>query len=153
MNLAHDMLRKLGSGVRPEAPAAIGRAGVSERGFADLLRAAEAGEISTGRSVDVEKGANLTLTDAQRARLAGLSDKAQLAGVSRVLVQTGGVWLCLNADARTVSKADAITPNDIITGIDGVAPEIKNTEPTPTGAGLLLSLGGRASARIAHAND
>jgi hypothetical protein len=153
MNLAHDMLRKLGSGVRPEAPAAIGRAGVSERGFADLLRAAEAGEISTGRSVEVEKGSNLTLTDAQRARLAGLGDKAQLAGVSRVLVQTDGLWLRLDAEARTVSKVDATTPNDIIMGIDGVAPEITNTQPAPTGAGLLLSLGGRAGARIALAND
>jgi hypothetical protein len=157
MNLAHDMLRKLGSGVRPaDAAATLGRARVGDSGFADLLRAAESGEITTGRSVQPAKGSDLTLTDAQQARLATLADKAQLAGVSSVLVQTGASWLRLDPTARTVAPAkDAI--GGLHLGIDSVAPEstTNDTTPAPSGAGLLQSLGGfgRAGARIAPAAD
>lgn len=145
MSMQTDLLRKLGSGVRPAGettPAKLGRAAIGSAGFGELLSAASAGEIESGRSVSVEKDADLELTDTQRERLAAAADKAELAGASRVLVEVDGEWFKIDVGTRTVGKASAMKAGEMLTGIDAVMAEPKAEGPLePSGADLLTKLG------------
>jgi hypothetical protein len=145
MSVQMDLLRKLGSGVKPAGESitgTLGRAGIGSAGFADLLKAASAGEIQSGRPVGVEKDSDLELTESQRTKLAAAADKAELAGSSRVLVEADGEWFKIDVGTRTVNKASAIKAGEMLTGIDAVMAEARQEGPVePTGADLLGKLG------------
>ncbi len=151
MSMQMDLLKKLGSGVVPaseSSPARLGRAEIGSAGFADLLKSATSGKISSGRAVEVEKDSDLELNEDQLKRLGAAADKAELAGSSKVLVQIDGEWLKLDVGSRKVSRAGEMKAGDVVTGIDAVVPEAKVEGPREaTGAGLLAALGKKISGR------
>src|SRR5689334_705012 len=107
---ATDLLRQLGSGVRPVAPAASPPAGatalkpgqVESAGFADLLAAAKGGNVQTGLNISIAPNANVTLTPEQLARLSSAADRAQAAGLHDALVLIDGQALKLDVFTRTI---------------------------------------------------
>jgi len=120
---ASDLLRLLGSGVRPvdgarrAAPAA---ADVSKGDFASLL--ARAGELAAGRPVDLapDVGARLELTADQKSRLAEAVDRAELSGVRRALVLLDGQELVVDVADRIVLFDEAMGEQGLVSKIDGV---------------------------------
>jgi hypothetical protein len=122
---ANEMLRALGSGVRPAAAGAAAgtgktgtRAAIEESGFADLLQSARSGEISSTRRVTVDLAAGVSLTDEELSQLAAAADKAEAAGIRRALVFVGDKPLVLDVQTRSVvGKAEL--SYGCVTGIDG----------------------------------
>jgi hypothetical protein len=114
------LLKMLGSGVRPDSmkastPAA---AGAGQTAFADLLKQARDGTLSSAAPVSVSSDANVTCSDDQLARLSLGADKLETAGVRTAMVNIDGQQLILDVHARTVTGA-AKAENGVVSGIDG----------------------------------
>ncbi len=122
-----DLLRRLGSGVRPD-----GAGGVTPRpasltqgaSFADLLRAAKGGEIETGRSLRLAEGVvGAELSAGQLDRLSQATDRAEASGATRLLALIDGKAVTIDVTTRTaLSVADAAAEGraPVMTGIDSV---------------------------------
>jgi hypothetical protein len=91
-----------------------------DRSFADLLRKAEQGQLSSGREVTVGKGVELTLAREQMARLAAAADRAEASGAVNALVLMDGVALRLDVQNRTIVSKSPATPGQVMTGVDAV---------------------------------
>lgn len=119
-----ELLRLLGSGVRPDGAAgATGRgAAIEGLDFASLLRKAEAGEVSSGRTIEVARGAGVTLSDSQVERLSRAADAAEAAGSTRLLAMMDGKALIVNVVTRTVEgafdPAGKVGADAVLTGVD-----------------------------------
>lgn len=113
-----DLLRVLGSGVRPgaDAPARAGR-GPS---FADLLGRAREGTLETGLPVSVADGAAIDLSREQLDRLSAVVDRAHAAGATRIVVMMDGLALDVDVLSRRVLGPAALDDETVLTGIDGV---------------------------------
>lgn len=124
------LLRMLGSGVRPAAipENASQRAGnglIEGAGFADLLKQAEQGKISSRRAVSVEHGAGIELSDADKLALSEAADRAEAAGLRKALVYLDDKALVLDVQTRNIiGKADITS--GVLTGIDGVVKASSN---------------------------
>jgi len=115
---AGDLLRQLGSGVRPDgATPAQGRAPLTSASFADLLGQVRSGVVSSGRPVEVARGADIELNADQLARLARVTDTAEAAGASRLLAMIDGQLLTVDVPARTVDGGPG-DAGDVLTDID-----------------------------------
>lgn len=136
------LLRMLGSGVRPAAlphstidpkPGSL-----DEADFAELLKQAAHGKLSSNRPVTVEKGVGVELSDTDHAALADAADRAEAAGLRKALVYLGDKALILNVQTRSIT-AQADPNSGVLTGIDGVlraspassAPRVPGVLPCP----------------------
>lgn len=159
---AIDLLKLLGSGVRPDGSASIaaGRphrfaaqsAGVESLDFAELLQQARSGAISSGRAIEIDPSAGVKLDDAQLTRLARAADAAEAAGASRLLAMIDGQSVVVDVTTRTVTGTLAGATNDgMLTNIDAavvVGPDGAGGEPgqilpitAPGAPGRALPLG------------
>lgn len=113
-----DMLKRLGSGVRPDGSAAPAQTPAPDAGaFADLLAKVRAGEVSSGRRVECPDGCGVELTDDQLDRLSVVADAAEAAGAWRMVANIDGKSVVIDVEQRQVlSAADA----GIVTGVDAV---------------------------------
>jgi hypothetical protein len=111
---------------------------VDDAGFSDLLARAQAGELTSGVPVTVDKEAGVSLSDADLAMLTLAADKAEAAGIRRAVVLNGDQALILDVHSRTiVGKADMT--DGVLSGIDGIirlgadadAAEVNRTLPLP----------------------
>lgn len=132
------LLRMLGSGVRPagipESASASkpGTGQIEGAGFADLLKQAEQGKLSSHRPVTIEKNAGVDLTDADKVALCDAADRAEAAGLRKALVYLDDKALVLDVQSRSITgRADL--KSGVLTGIDGVL----KASSHPAGAGDL----------------
>ncbi|HMN42375.1 MAG TPA: hypothetical protein PKE29_16150 [Phycisphaerales bacterium] len=114
------LLRMLGSGVRPDSMRAAGppATGATQAAFADLLRQARDGTLASTAPVTVAGDAEVSCTDEQLARLSLGADKLEAAGVRTAMVSIDGQRLILDVHARSIVGA-ASAENGVIAGIDG----------------------------------
>lgn len=108
MNTAVQLLKLLGSGVRPvesaltQARAALG---AGEAAFSKLLDQARSGELSSHKVVSVDDDAKVELSDQELARLSLAADKAEAEGVRTALVIFDDKQVLLDVSARKVTGA------------------------------------------------
>jgi hypothetical protein len=122
-NATADMLRMLGSS--GNAPALnpgsrAGKADIASAGFADLLKLAKDGEVSSGREVSIDPGLKIDLTPEQRTALSAAADRAEAAGLNKALVMIGGHGLVLDVASRTVTGSADLSNPSVLGQIDGV---------------------------------
>jgi len=122
----NDLLRMLGSGVRPVAPSAsttktAGQTAGAVEGtpFAELLEQAERGEISSNRRVSAASGSGIELSDAESTALSAAADRAEAAGIRTALVMLDDRSVVLDVANRSVTGKAEFT-RGIMPGIDGV---------------------------------
>lgn len=133
-----DLLRQLAAGVRlgsavGSTPPSGVTGSVASGQFADLLRRAQAGELSSNRPVSIAADANVRLTDDQLAQVSLAADKAEVAGVRNALVLIGGRAFKLDVADRTITGAADLSAG-VLAGIDGVInldPERLSASQTP----------------------
>lgn len=126
------LLKMLGSGVRPTSGVAGLGAGKSSNidsaPFAELLKQAENGELSSQRRVTVDKSAGVQLNEAQSIAISAAADRAEAAGIRKALVMLDDQAFVLDVGSRTITgKADF--NKGIMTGIDGVLKISSSTNP------------------------
>jgi hypothetical protein len=160
MNLdASQLLRLLGSGVRPVDTGAPQTQGASTSGldFAELLGKARSGELSSHKMVEVDEHAGVSLSDEELTKLTLAADKAEAAGLRTALVVFDDQQVVLDIPTRTVTgpagldgaagrgaPGVSVGAPGILSGIDGVinlstkfAPaERASTLGTPTTLGI-----------------
>jgi hypothetical protein len=118
-----DLLRRLGSGVRPADGAAAARAGANHPDFRMLLGAARRGEFSSGRSVRGADRLGIELTEDEQAELDRAADAAEAAGAGAMLAVIAGAALRVDVasreaiDARPLRSDPSESP-ELTTGID-----------------------------------
>ncbi|MCC7389944.1 MAG: hypothetical protein IT431_14380 [Phycisphaerales bacterium] len=113
-----DLLRVLGSGLRPDG-AAEGVRAADGADFQTLLARARAGSLETGLPVTVADGAGLELSEEQLARLGRVVDRAHAEGATRILVMLDGVALDVDVLSRRVLGEADLAGGRVLTGIDG----------------------------------
>lgn len=116
---AIDLLKHLGSGVRPEGRATAPHS-IDGAGFQDLLRRAARGEISSGKEVTRALGARADLDESDYARLAVVADAAEAAGVTRLVAVLDDTPVLLDVVERAVLGAGDALRGSVLTDIDGV---------------------------------
>jgi len=142
---AVQLLRALGSVVRPAGTEKQPTDGISTVSFDDLLAKARSGELRSDVPVTIAPGSGVELTDEQLSKVALAADRAQAQGVSRAVVSIDGMLLRLDVGVRTITGVIEPGESGVHTGIDGLitfAPEGK--EPTLDLRGLA-----RAGLRLA----
>lgn len=172
---AGDMLRKLGSGIRP-VPGAIGGAAglgaatgktpLDSQSFAQLLQSVVNGDgpgaaTSHGSEpVKLARGSKIELDPEQLRRMGPAVDQAEIGGASKLLAFIDGRGVIVDVASRTV---EGIAPSDgsAVPGIDAVvmvpdapkaacAPEeAQSASPAP----MKLPLPGAESIRNASVSD
>lgn len=122
-----DLLRLLGSGVRPVGPAsgASGAALTPSAPFADILSAARSGGIESGREVRYAKG-SIGAADARTlAALSRAADAAEASGATRLLAVSGGRAFTIDLTTREIVGERSSQTTDpagaLFTGVDAVA--------------------------------
>lgn len=133
---ALELLRLLGSGVRPvDAPAPL-RAPIEGADFGALLREAQSGALTSGRSVRPARGMEGLLTDNQIDRLSTAADAAEGAGATRLGAIIDGQMVEIDIGAREVVGARSLdeirgaSPEGVMTGVDAVV--VVPTEGDPS---------------------
>lgn len=120
---AAQLLRQLGSGAVPGAGVAARQStAASEGAFTELLRKAQAGELTSARPVTISSDAaraGVKLSPDHLAVLSAAADKADAAGVRTALVMIGDQALKLDVGNRTI-LGPADPADGVLTGIDGV---------------------------------
>lgn len=132
-----DLLRLLGSGVRHTPGAATFEskpALIEGEPFAELLKQAERGDLSSHRRVSVENGSGVVLNEAQSLALSAAADRAEAAGVRRALVMLDDQALLLDVGTRSVvGKAEF--SKGVLSGVDGVLKISSSTQSANGAAG------------------
>jgi hypothetical protein len=135
---AIDLLRQLGSGVRPVSPplgTPMGPAAqpgqLESAGFADLLAAAKSGGVQTGLNISIAPGAGVTLTPEQLARLSAAADRAQAQGVHEAMVMIDGQALKLDVFTRTITGKADLENGNVLSGFDGLMVIPPADQPAP----------------------
>jgi hypothetical protein len=137
----------LSSGVRPggaEPPGATGSASSPAGMFADLLKQAQEGTLTTKLPVTIAPDCGVTLSDDELARLSFAADKLEASGVKTALVTIDGQRLLLDVHSRKITgRADG--HDGIVAGIDGTLDlgDARTDAGAPdSGAGAQTVLGG-----------
>ncbi len=114
------MLGRTGAGptIAPGVPG--GRPDITKAGFADLLKMARAGEMSSGREVSIDPGVKADLTSEQKTALASAADRAEAAGLNRALVIVNGQGFVLDVASRSVTATADLSNPSVLSQIDGV---------------------------------
>lgn len=127
---AADLLKLLGSGIRPDGPTHGRAAAAPAVDFQELLRGAQAGELTSGRLVAAGSDFHGSLTSSQIARLSSAADAAEAAGAKRLLAVVDNRSLIVDIASREVVAE--LTPGEdqpgtILTDIDAavsLAPDV-----------------------------
>lgn len=138
-NESVQLLRQLGSGLRPALPAGSSGApsGVQPGEFSALLRQAQAGELVSNVPVTVAPNAGVKLTDDQLAQLSLAADKAEAAGIRTALVLLDGQSVTLDVGNRLVTGPAEIGTGGVLGGVDGVINLAQPTAADATSARIL----------------
>jgi|GEM_PF-2072294 len=126
LHSAELLLRRLGSGVRPDGATKIAaRAPVDAAAFRALLGRARSGALESGRAVVSAPDAQLStpLTNVELERIAGAADAAEAAGARRFVALLGDRPLVVDVATRRMvrelrSESERIAPSDVFTGVD-----------------------------------
>lgn len=117
-----DLLRRLGSGVRPEGPAARAPmsqpAGVESADFASLLDDVHAGKMASARPLSIASGAGVELSSDQMQRLAVAADAAEAAGAGRLLAMIDGQGVTIDVASRTITGGVEGLKGRVVTDVD-----------------------------------
>jgi hypothetical protein len=133
----------LGSRALPQSQPAQGTSGAD---FAELLRQAQSGELSSKLPVSVDPDVNVELSDEQLAKLSLAADKAEAAGLRTALVVADGQRLILDVQQRRITGV-AEDPSGIVSGVDGVIDLAFSTSQPPRGLfGPLVAPGSESPA-------
>lgn len=117
--------------------------------FAELLRQAQSGELSTKTPVTIDPDVNVELSDNDLAKLSFAADKAEAAGLRTALVLAGGKRLVLDVQQRRIT-GEAPSDNGVVSGVDGVIDLSASTPETARGIfGPLVLPSAEASASTA----
>jgi hypothetical protein len=114
-----DLLRVLGSAIRPDGAAAV-RTPEGTPAFDDLLQQARSGALETGLPVSIAAGAGVELTQPQLDALGRLVDRAHAEGATRMAVLVDGKALDVDVLSRRVLGELDLSEGHVMTGIDGV---------------------------------
>jgi hypothetical protein len=142
-----DLLRSLGSGVRPAGTDRPASAPLHGPSFDELLRAVQEGQFRTGAPVRIADGAGVTLSESQLARLSVAADQAEAKGASRAAVIIDGMILTMDVTVRTVTGVLRPEQSQVQAGLDSVitvAP-VPSDDATPGGTARWSVLGSGAS--------
>jgi len=105
--------------------------------FEEMLALAREGRLTSGIPVTVSPSVDVELSDDQLARLSSAADRAESAGLSRVVVALDDQMLVLDIDSRSI--VDRFDPAGVepLGGIDGIlsAGAAAGQTPAPIGAG------------------
>ncbi|MBX3403546.1 MAG: hypothetical protein KF699_09070 [Phycisphaeraceae bacterium] len=152
------MLRQLAAGGAPPGVQASSGAAAAHRtnegAFAELLKRARDGTLSSNRPVSVEKAAGLALSEEQLARLSLAADRAEAAGLRTALVLIDDQRLILDVHQRSIIGA-ATPEHGVLDGIDGVI-DLANVlapPPAPAPVGPPSALESPAVARLLAMRD
>ncbi len=141
MTISGDMLRRLGSGVRPGdvgATTAVGKPPAESQGFDALFKAAQ-GAAFRSEPVKLGRGSKVELDAGQLRRLGGAVDAAEASGGSKLLAFIDGKGVIVDVASRTVEGL-AKPGSGVVNGVDAVVvvedePELVASEPGSAGAG------------------
>ena len=103
-----DLLRVLGSAIRPDGAAAV-RAPEDTPVFESLLQQARSGSLETGLPVSIATGAGVELTQPQLDALGRLVDRAHAEGATRMAVLVDGKALDVARMARDMHGGNGIS--------------------------------------------
>lgn len=125
---AADLLRKLAGVGAVGGAAASGCSSCAESGiqsiegagFDELLRAAQAGELSSGRGLTIAPGSGVELSADQLGRLGGAVDAAEAAGAQRLLAIVDGQAVSVDVATRTVLSGGEALRGAVVTDVDAV---------------------------------
>jgi len=112
-----DLLRKLGSGVRPgegSPPAAV----LESQDFAQLLGRVH--HLGPSRPVQLGSQVELALSSEQEVEIAHLVDVGEAAGTERLLLLYEGHALGIDVAARVVESADDALRGKVLRSFDGI---------------------------------
>ncbi len=98
--------------------------------FAEVLSRARAGEIASGREVTIDPSLDLTLTPEQLRQIGHAADRAEAAGVQRLLVLMDGLALRVDLATRRVTGRAELEAGAVASDLDGVV----RIEPAPPAA-------------------
>jgi len=120
---AADMLRLLGSGVRPAGVTQTAAQSQTIEGssFAELLANVKKGEVASNQPLNLKPGLEASLSDAQLARLSTATDAAEASGVSRLLAVIDNQAVTIDVASRTIESVAPWTPGSMLTDVDAVA--------------------------------
>ncbi|MBI1190852.1 MAG: hypothetical protein GC200_09265 [Tepidisphaera sp.] len=140
------LLRALGSTGQAKGLQSSAGASIAGQNFDTLLQQAQAGTLSSGQSVKIAPGVQLSLTDDQQSQLTAAADQAQLTGAQRALVLVGDKAYALDVATRTIT-GPAPQDRGLISGFDTAislnpADHSGGFNPLAGGARLLSQLAG-----------
>lgn len=127
-----DLLRALGSAIRPDGAGQVQSTAGGEA-FESLLLKARSGSLETGLPVTIADGAGVELDGVQMNALARLVDKAHAEGATRMAVLVDGEALDVDVLSRRVLGKLDLADGTVMTGIDGVV----RLDTTAGASGLL----------------
>jgi len=119
---ASEMLRRLGSGVRPPGVDAPARVGVDGLSFQNLLERARSVDAPGGRPLTLRH--DVALDETQRAALTRAADEATRRGASRLFAVVDGGAHVVDLEARVVARSaggdaqEASGAAQVLTGVD-----------------------------------
>lgn len=112
------LLRSLALGSRG-APQAQQAQSADSTDFAELLRQAQAGEISSKLPVTIDPDVDVEISDEDLAKLSLAADKAEASGLRTALVIADGKRLILDVQQRRITSV-ASGDSGIVGGVDGI---------------------------------
>jgi len=157
-----DLLKQLGSGVRPDGSARTHAAtAIDSASFGEMLDQVHSGNVSSERPITISGNvsAKLSLTDAQLDQVAKATDAAEAAGSSRIVAVVGGQALLVDVVTRTIERAAPVSQANLTTGVDGVVflPDDPAADMAPlfsgTSAGVRVNPSGVLSGLMQTANQ
>lgn len=126
-----DLLSALSPISRASGGAEVGPRGASALGaasFASLLGGLTG--LGGGGAITIGQGVDVSLSDAQVARLGEATDRAARAGAREALVVLDGLTLRVDVSKREVTESVSMAHGDVITGIDAI---VQASEPGTVG--------------------
>lgn len=116
-----DLLRLLGSGLRPDAASSEApQQGLEAQGFGELLERVRSGAVSSQRPIEIDPASGVTLDDEQSKRLGVAIDAAEAAGHAHVVALIDGQALRVDVSERRVTSALDPSSARLEAGIDAV---------------------------------
>lgn len=116
-----ELLKKLGSGVRPgEGGRSKAARSPGDIDFRSLIESARAGRIRSDRPTEWERGSDLDLEEQTRTLIDEALDRAEAAGAHRLIVaHPGGLWTA-DVAQRRIRPLDPTAPGVFGIGVEAV---------------------------------
>lgn len=115
-----ELLRRLGSGVRPDGVRARSpRGAIDGLGFGALLDAST--RVGGGAPIAVDEGLGIEFSEEMRDRLGRVADRAVAMGLGRIVAVVDGGVVELDAGRRAVVCALGDSGDEPLVGVDGLA--------------------------------